>query len=100
MAWELIEEHVDAAEGLHRMVFENKSVKDRSGKPVRTERAFFLKRQDCPYCGHVQKTAKDAAAMEITPEDLRAARTETLGKLNEDAAAVQSYARKHGVKVK
>lgn len=91
MAWEIVDEHLDQAEGLHRIIYENKASLSIDGKPERLERVIFLKREECPYCGHV--TEKTAAG-EI---DVPGIKQTTLAALKNHEAGLLEHAKKHRV---
>lgn len=89
MAWRIKEEHLDLAEGLHRIVFENPEVLTREGKPQTHERAIFLKVDGCPYCGHTQEKTETG---EI---DVEAIKSATLKRLNAHHEAMLAHGRKY-----
>ena len=92
MAWEVVEEHLDLAEGLHRIVFENRAAITREGKPERHERAIFLKRLSCPACGNVHWKGPDE------PIDVAKLKRETLAQLNENHSKMMEHGRQHNVR--
>ncbi len=92
MAWRIKDEHLDMAEGMHRIIYENPEVLTRDGVPQTHEVSIFLKLDHCPYCGHVpEKDAQGTIDVHKTSKEMQE-------RLNQHHEQLVQHRRKYGVK--
>lgn len=106
MAWEIEDEHVDKAEGVHRYTLIERSVITRDGAPARSLYYIVLGTgvdgNSCPHCHGEVKTGltlgDDGALMhaelgEHKPHEMVKAH---IAKLNAFHARMDAYTKRHG----
>lgn len=89
MSWRIKEEHLDAAEGMHRVIYENDAVRTADGKPQQHHLYIFVGLDACPHCGHVPEKNEHGEV------DVKALKAKMHARLNEHHEHMVNHAKKH-----